>query len=156
MRNPPQSPFEKGGGQLLLSNTLILSWPNGYRKVFNLLKYNRQLKSLSRQLRSNMTDSEQLLWSRLRRKQVLGVQFYRQKPIRNYIVDFYAPRVKLVVEVDGSQHCNTQDLLDDKQRDACMNQQGLQVLRFNNLQVLQELDAVMDVVFRAVESGIDQ
>jgi very-short-patch-repair endonuclease len=49
-----------------------------------------------------MTDSERALWEMLRRKQVQSVQFYRQKPIGNYIVDFYAPKAKIVVEVDGS------------------------------------------------------
>ena len=51
-----------------------------------------------------MTDAEQLLWSRLRRKQILGLQFYRQKPLLNYIVDFYCPAVNLVIECDGGQH----------------------------------------------------
>jgi len=53
---------------------------------------------------NDLTDAEQRLWARLRRKQILGVQFYRQKPIGNYIADFYAPAAQLVVEVDGSQH----------------------------------------------------
>jgi very-short-patch-repair endonuclease len=69
-----------------------------------MLLYNKNLKKPSRQLRKNMTDSEKNLWLRLRGKQLLGVQFYRQEPIGDYIVDFYAPQVKLVVEIDGSQH----------------------------------------------------
>ena len=69
-----------------------------------MLKYNPALKDRARQLRAHMANSELALWSRLRLKQVLGVQVYRQKPIGNYIVDFYAPRAQLVVEVDGSQH----------------------------------------------------
>ena len=69
-----------------------------------MLRYNNRLKPKARDLRKNMTDSENVLWSRLRRKQLLGVQFYRQKPIGNYVVDFFAPRARLVVEVDGSQH----------------------------------------------------
>ncbi len=52
---------------------------------------NRKLKQPSRELRKSMTDAERLLWSRLRRKQINGVQFYRQKPLGNYIVDFYGP-----------------------------------------------------------------
>jgi len=67
-----------------------------------VLKYSANLKDKSRQLRKNLTDSEKALWARLRSKQVLGIQFYRQKPIGEYIVDFFAPRAKLVVEVDGS------------------------------------------------------
>ena len=66
--------------------------------------YNKSLKLPSRNLRSNMTDAEQWLWQRLRRKQILGLQFYRQKPILNFIVDFYCSAAKLVIECDGGQH----------------------------------------------------
>ena len=61
---------------------------------FPMLPYNRRLKTKARSLRTNPTDAELHLWYRLRRKQILGVQFYRQKPIGNYIADFYAPAVK--------------------------------------------------------------
>jgi very-short-patch-repair endonuclease len=57
-----------------------------------VMKYNRRLKERARRLRTQMTDSERALWERLRRKQVHSVQFYRQKPIGNYIVDFYGPK----------------------------------------------------------------
>lgn len=67
-----------------------------------MLHYNPRLKTRARSLRSNPTDAEQRLWSRLRRKQMLGVQFYRQRTIGNYIVDFYAPAVSLAIEVDGA------------------------------------------------------
>ena len=56
-----------------------------------MLSYNKELKSFSRSLRSNMTDAERLLWSKIRRKQLKGFQFYRQKMIGNYIADFYCP-----------------------------------------------------------------
>ena len=69
-----------------------------------MLKYSSNLKDKARRLRAEMTDSERVLWARLRRKQVHSVHFYRQKPIGNHIVDFYAPKAKLVVEADGSQH----------------------------------------------------
>jgi hypothetical protein len=60
-----------------------------------MLNYNPRLKGIARSLRSNSTDSEQRLWIRLRRKQILAVQFYRQKPIGQYVVDFYAPAAGL-------------------------------------------------------------
>ena len=63
-----------------------------------MLTYNRRLKAKSRSLRSNSTDAELHLGYRLRRKQIRGVQFYRRKTIGNYIADFYAPAVKLVIE----------------------------------------------------------
>jgi very-short-patch-repair endonuclease len=66
--------------------------------------YRKDLKPLARTLRSRMTDAEQRLWHRIRRKQIRGVQFYRQKPLLAYIVDFYCPAAKLVLELDGSQH----------------------------------------------------
>lgn len=119
-----------------------------------MLKYNPKLKERARALRSNMTDSEQRLWSRLRRKQLLGLQFYRQKPLGNYIVDFYAPAARLVVEVDGSQHMEAAQVVQDRQRAAFLEAQGLRVLRFHNLHVSQELDAVVEEISRAVEEGI--
>jgi len=62
-----------------------------------MLPYNKNLLLRSRELRSNMTDTERTLWSRLRRKQLKGHQFYRQKIIGNYIVDFYCPRAGMVI-----------------------------------------------------------
>jgi len=66
-----------------------------------MLRYKAQLTHKPRQLRKDMTESERFLWSRLRGKPLFGVQFYRQRPIGKYIVDFYAPGPKWVVEVDG-------------------------------------------------------
>ena len=96
-----------------------------------MIEYNRKLKERARRLRTRMTDSEHALWERLRRKQVQAVQFYRQKPIGNYIVDFYAPKTKVVVEVDGSQHMESEQAARDLQRDAFLASRGLWVLRFD-------------------------
>jgi very-short-patch-repair endonuclease len=101
-----------------------------------------------------MTDTEQRLWARLRRKNLLGVQFYRQKPLGHYIVDFYAPRAGLVVEIDGSQHLEAAHVARDAQRDAYLTRQRLQVLRFHTTQILQELDAVVEVIFRTLEERL--
>ena len=109
--------------------------------------YNIKLKSNSRQLRNNMTDAEILLWSRIRRKQLKGIQFYRQKPIGCYIVDFYAPAAGLVVEIDGGQHFEEKGIQQDKKRDFYLKKQNLIVLRFDNLQVLHFIDDVLDVIF---------
>ena len=115
-----------------------------------MLKYSRSLKGKARRLRSElMTDSESFLWKRLRRKQLLGVQFYRQKPVGNYIVDFYAPGAKLVIEVDGSQHLDRDHKEKDEMRDEYLQSQGLLVMRFSNLQVLKELESVVKEIFLA-------
>ena len=112
--------------------------------------YRRNLKQVARNLRANMTESEQVLWSRLRGKQLRSIQFYRQKPIGGAIVDFYAPKAKLVVEVDGSQHLEEEYAQKEARRSASLEQQGLRLLRFSNLQVLQELDAVVEAIFQAL------
>jgi very-short-patch-repair endonuclease len=120
-----------------------------------MLRYNPNLKALARNLRVNLTDSEQRLWSQLHRKQILGVQFYRQKPLGNYIADFYAPKAKLVIEIDGSQHLETTQAEHDQQRTVYLERQGLRVLRFTTLEVLQELEAVTETIYRAVQETIN-
>jgi very-short-patch-repair endonuclease len=119
-----------------------------------MLRYREDLKSRSRDLRSAMTDAEQLLWSRLRRKQIEGVQFYRQKPIGKFIVDFHAPRCGLVVEVDGSQHLDADGLAQDEKRTALLTRMRLKVLRFDNLQVLKETEAVLEVIYKEVVAAL--
>ena len=116
-----------------------------------MLKYNPQLKTRARTLRSNLTDAEQRLWSRLRGKQILGRQFYRQRPIGNYIVDFYAPTTRLVIELDGAHHFNTPQASYDRRRSEYLEKLGLKVLRFDDRQVLLEMDSVLQVVFRALD-----
>ena len=114
--------------------------------------YNKNLKHNARQLRNNMTEAEQKLWLRLRQKQILGLQFYRQKPILNFIVDFYCPAASLIIECDGSQHLNEKGLKYDLLRDQALTQLNLTVLRFNNLQILHELDAVVQTIENVILS----
>lgn len=115
-----------------------------------MLYYNQKNKIRSRHLRSNQTDAEMLLWSRIRRKQINNIQFYRQRLLGNFIVDFYAPSVKLVIEVDGGQHFEEINIERDKKRDTYLKLLNLKVLRFDNLQVLQSIDDVLEVIFREI------
>ena len=119
-----------------------------------MLGYKSNLKSIGRRLRSEMTECERMLWSRLRRKQLRGTQFYRQKPIGSYIVDFYAPAARLVVEVDGSQHQDNIHAQNDDHREESLKSQGLRVLRFTNLQVIDDLDSVVCIVAEALKSPL--
>ena len=119
-----------------------------------MLRYNKKLKPLARQLRNNMTQSEKLLWSHLRRKQLLGVQFYRQKPLDNYIVDFYGPAANLIIEVDGSQHLQNELLVKDNIRTSRLTELGLRVIRFDNREVLVETKEVLQVIYAAVRLGM--
>ncbi|MBJ9954209.1 MULTISPECIES: endonuclease domain-containing protein [unclassified Acinetobacter] len=117
--------------------------------------YNKNLKQASRDLRNNMTDVEKFLWSKIRNKQILGVQFYRQKPILNFIVDFYCPSANLVIECDGSQHYTDEGLEADRIRDHALEQLGLKVLRFDNRQVMGEIDAVVRVVLDVISLQLE-
>jgi len=95
-----------------------------------MIRYNGKVKQISRVLRKNMTESERLLWSRVRMKQLKGRQFYRQKFLGNYIVDFYCPSARLIVQVDGSQHYTQEGMTRDKDQDnfyAGIEFQGLEI-----------------------------
>jgi len=111
-----------------------------------LLQYNKNLKRSARSLRHNATDCERMLWRGLRGKQLAGLQFYRQKPIANFIVDFYCPAAKLVIEVDGGQHFLASELERDRNRDRHLEAAGLRVLRISNLDVTQNASAVFEMI----------
>ena len=113
-----------------------------------MLSYNKSLKQLSRNLRINMTDAEKLLWSKIRGKQLKGFQFYRQKIIGNYIADFYCPKSKLVIEVDGGHHYSDEGKVKDRKRDDYMNKEGIRVLRFSDTDVLIKLNEVLEEIER--------
>jgi len=98
-----------------------------------------------------MTEAEVKLWVHLQKKQIAGIQFFRQRPIGNYIVDFYAPDVKLVIEVDGGQHYENEGLEYDEIRDAYLKGHGLNVLRFSNLDVLQNINGVIERITEVIE-----
>ncbi|MGH7800206.1 MAG: endonuclease domain-containing protein [Thermodesulfobacteriota bacterium] len=117
-----------------------------------MLYYNKNLKSLARELRKNMTDAEKLLWSKVRRKQFRGYQFYRQRIIGNYIVDFYCPKSKLVIEIDGGQHYSEVGVDTDRLRDKYITDLGLRVLRFTNLDVLQNIEGILEHINENLKS----
>jgi very-short-patch-repair endonuclease len=114
------------------------------------ITYAYRLKRRARRLRGTMTDAELKFWQQVRHEQ-LGVRFFRQRPVHHYIVDFYCPRARLVVEIDGGQHFELEGLSDDRRRDACLARLGLEVLRFDNRQILFELDGVMERVVEVLE-----
>jgi very-short-patch-repair endonuclease len=103
-----------------------------------------------------MTESERVLWTHLRGKQLLGVQFYRQKPIDDYIVDFYSPKAKLIIEIDGSQHLEDKHAEKDRYRDERLRGLGLKVIRFNSRQVLEETEAVLEVIYQLIREEISK
>lgn len=103
--------------------------------------YNKKLKQFSRDHRNNSTMGEIMLWQGLKRKQMLGYTFNRQKPLLNYIADFYCKQLNLVIEVDGDSHIGKEDY--DLQRTLDLQKQGLTVLRFDDALVKANLNYVL-------------
>ena len=103
-----------------------------------------------------MTDTEKLLWSRIRRKQLKGYQFYRQKTIGNYIVDFYCPSAKLVIELDGSQHYTNEGKQKDQVRDQYLIGIGLQVMRYPSTDVFSNIDGIVDEIYEQLHKESPQ
>ena len=100
------------------------------------------------ELRQNQTEAEAKLWSRLRAHRMAGVQFRRQHAIGNYIVDFCSPRRKLIIELDGSQHLDQAEY--DLERTQYLEVKGYRVLRFWNNDVMNEIDAVLNVIWTEI------
>lgn len=115
-----------------------------------MLPYKKKLKLNARNLRRHLTDAEIFLWARIRKKQIRGVQFYRQKPIGNYIVDFYCPAAHLVVEIDGGQHYSEQGLEKDQTCDHYLTQLGLNILRVSAREVFTNTAGVLEAIDQAV------
>jgi very-short-patch-repair endonuclease len=107
--------------------------------------YNPNLKRASQLLRTGMTEAEKHLWQRLKLKH-LGCMFYRQKPIGDYIVDFYCPKARLVIEVDGDYHKEPETQSSDGLRENVMRQLGIKTLRFKNVDVLSDTESVVEKI----------
>jgi very-short-patch-repair endonuclease len=102
--------------------------------------------NFARHLRSKQTDTEKLLWSRLRAHRLLGLKFRRQQPIGAYVVDFLCPEKKLIVELDGGQHQDRTDY--DQGRDDWLQSEGYVVLRYWNNDVMTNVQGVLEDISR--------
>ena len=118
-----------------------------------LLFYHPQIKQRSSELRKNMTVAERFLWSRLRRKQIKGTQWYRQRLIGKFIVDFYCPTNELIIEIDGSQHFEDKGAKSDRERDEKLFHRGFRVLRFTNREVLDNIDGVLRKIIEEIDKS---
>ena len=104
-----------------------------------------------RSLRKAQTDAEQLLWHHLRSNQLSELKFRRQHEVGPYIIGFYCHKAKLVVEIDGSQHYDSDGLANDGRRTAYLESQGLSVVRFTNIEVLTEIEGVLTRLLDVVQ-----
>ena len=105
--------------------------------------YNAKLKERARQLRNHSTRAEIRLWLHLKGKKVMGCDFHRQKPIGNYIADFYCPKVQLVIEVDGYTHTFEEVIKKDHKKQGYLEDLGITVLRFKDEEVIEDIDSVL-------------
>ena len=115
------------------------------------LPYNLNLKQFSRDLRKKSTIGEVRLWEYLRRNQMMGYTFNRQKPLDRYIVDFYCAKLKLVIEVDGDYHAEKDQIATDDIRQEFLEKYSLNFLRFTETECVKEIDAVLLSIERYIE-----
>ena len=108
-----------------------------------IIPYNPKLKEYARQLRNNSTKSEIYLWKYLKGKQMMGYDFHRQKPLDNYIVDFYCYELMVAIEIDGYTHLLEEVQVKDEKKEKRLNELGITVLRFQDDLVFNDIENVL-------------
>jgi very-short-patch-repair endonuclease len=111
-----------------------------------IIPYAPHLKPLAKELRKNMTFAEVLLWNELKAKQLLGFDFHRQKPLDQFIVDFYCKELRLAIEVDGLTHQWEEVQVNDKKRQERLERLGVHFLRFDDDEVINDRQNVLRVI----------
>lgn len=110
------------------------------KKRNKIIPYNPKLKAYAKHLRKNSTLPEVVLWQKIKSK-ALGVEFHRQVPINEFIVDFYCHEIQLAIEVDGSSHDNKYDY--DCRRQGILETKGVAFIRFTNTEITKNLFSVL-------------
>ena len=120
-----------------------------------IIPYNSKLKELAKKLRNDSTLGEILLWKELNNKQMYGYDFHRQKPLLNYIVDFYCYELNLVIEIDGQYHNHEEQDQADLLRDKELGNYDLTILRFTEQEVRKDMINVLRVIeHHILEQGL--
>ena len=114
--------------------------------------YNKSTEKAKRQaLRNNMPVAEKIIWAKLRGRQIEGCKFRRQYSIGAFVIDFYAPELKLALEIDGESHFLDGAKEYDDERQAFLEEKGTKVLRFTNEQIYHELDGVITTISQTIQ-----
>jgi very-short-patch-repair endonuclease len=108
------------------------------------------LKNFRKELRNNLTPAEAVLWKALQGKQLLGMKFRRQHSVENYILDFYCPRIRLAIELDGQAHFSSAGMESDMERDILLSNLHITVLRFENKAIFDNLAGVLEEISQCV------
>ena len=109
----------------------------------------------ARHLRRNATSAEAKLWGKRRNRQLAGLKFVRQDPIRPHFADFVCRERKLIVEIDGATHSTDAELARDATRSASLRVRGYKVIRFSNAEVYENLNGVLEAILISIEAGAD-
>ena len=117
-------------------------------------KHNKKIVPFAKELRKNMTKEERHLWYDFLRS--YSIKFTRQKVLGKYIADFYCSKANLVIELDGSQHYEDENLISDEKRTAYLEQYGITVIRISNLDVLKNFDGVCKYLDNEVKQSLSQ
>jgi len=115
--------------------------------------YKPWLKQWGRDLRNNSTLGEVLLWKQLKCRQMMGYRFLRQRPIGNFIADFYCPKLRLVIEVDGKSHWLDHNKKRDQRKDRYLQSLGLKVIRIDDDAVTRNMTAVLEEITNWIEQN---
>ncbi|PIP18174.1 MAG: cytosine methyltransferase [Parcubacteria group bacterium CG_4_10_14_0_8_um_filter_35_7] len=117
------------------------------QRVHNL----KQIKTTRKNLRRDLTLAERKLWLRIKDKQT-GYKFRRQHSIGPFIVDFYCPELKLIVEVDGDVHAFDKQIRKDKTREQYLKRLNFKIIRYQNNEIIQNIDGVLEDLYRKINS----
>ena len=124
--------------------------PIGGGGVMKFVRNDPLLKQRRRKLRRDQTEAEKVVWANVRDKRFFGLRFVRQYSAGPYILDFYCPKLKLAIELDGGQHNEDDNKEYDAARSAYLKSQGIDVMRFWNHEVLQNADSVLAMIAQRI------
>lgn len=116
-----------------------------------IIPYNPKLKEFARKLKNDSTFTEIMMWNYLKKKQLRGFDFDRQRPIDKYIVDFYCKDLFLAIEIDGESHYGNPEK--DRKKEKRLNELGVKVLRFDDMEVVHQLDKVLEKIERWIDEN---
>ena len=152
IHQPPRPPLSGGGqGGSLAPSPDKGRAGEGFAVDFAFLPYNKDLTARARENRKNPTKAESKIWNEvLRMRQFADYKFLRQKPIDNYIVDFYCSELQLVIEIDGNSHAESVEY--DAERTKVLESLKLAVVRYTNDEVLRNIRGVFDDLNRMIEN----
>ena len=123
---------------------------SGWGESQAIHKYPQSHIELAKDLRNNPTEAENILWQYLRKSNLGGVKFRRQQPIGDYIVDFMSAQNKIIIELDGGQHNQPEEIEYDRQRDDYLVKQGFRVIRIWNKDIFNNINGVLDYILNVI------